>query len=200
MKPLSLAQAAAQLNKTERQLRYLIQTGRLVAEKQKGRWLISPEALREHQDAAPRAKASQRLKREIETACSKPISSKPLASSTPPEAPKSTTKGKRYSLRDMKAFQIAQPLLQRAEATLGTEHQACQALRENLRQLALGCHRFDYKEKQRAYEAARDAASLAVCALYLEPTPKVADLAEQIEQELMAALVGLIRRLSRRSS
>ena len=62
--------------------------------------------------------------------------------------------------------------------------------------------RFDRQEKAETYRAARDQASLAVCELVLTDSEAATQLQRSIEQDLMAALAGLLRRMDsqRRSS
>lgn len=73
-------------------------------------------------------------------------------------------------------------------------------MRECLDQLALGCHRYDRQEKTAAYRAARDAASLASMELLLHNAANPEDpMLDAIEQELMPAFAGLLRRSERRT-
>jgi hypothetical protein len=65
--------------------------------------------------------------------------------------------------------------------------------------LAQGCHRFEHTAKAESYRGARDAASLAVCELVLSGEEAAEPLVHGIEQDLMAAFAGLLRRLERRS-
>jgi hypothetical protein len=103
---------------------------------------------------------------------------------------------RRYSVRDLRAFQIGLPLYRAAHAT-AEAHQATAALRRMLEHLARGCHRFDCAAKLDAYRAARDEASLAVCELILQPVEDADRLISAIEQDLLAALAGALRRVER---
>lgn len=179
---LSVHEAAARLGKTPRQIRYLIKTGALAATKGAKSWRIDANALPTVQG---RVEAQAHIQDAIDTAIDKTGAPRPVHR-------------RRYSLTDMKAFQIGQPLLTECVATLGAEHEASRALREALDLLAQGCHRFERDDKRRAYAASRDAASRAICALYLSGETEAKALAERAEQELMAAFAGLIRRLSGR--
>jgi len=67
-----------------------------------------------------------------------------------------------------------------------------------LEELTRGCHRFEPGEKADAYRQARDAASLAIVELLLCENAEADQLVIQLEQELMAALAGLLRRLDQR--
>ena len=181
---LTLEQAAARLGKSERQIRYLVQNGRLAAEKVGGRWLIESDdlALSDGQ-----RQAVERKERQLRAAVEEGLA-----------LPEASERSPRYSVRDLKAFQLALPLQRQAAACLGAEHPATLALRRVLEELARGCHRFEHAEKADAYRQARDAASGAVVELLLCTRPETDALAVQIEQELMAALAGLLRRVDHR--
>jgi hypothetical protein len=101
-------------------------------------------------------------------------------------------------VRDLKAFQIALPLHRQTVTAFGADHPATQCLRRVLEQLTQGCHRFDRSDNAAAYRTARDAASLAVCELVLTESASADPLVNAIEQDLMAALAGLIRRVDKR--
>src|SRR5262249_12037713 len=101
----------------------------------------------------------------------------------------------RYSVRDLKAFQIALPIYRKLCEELSDTHPAVQALRRVLEHLCRGCHRFARAEKAETYHASRDAASLVVCGLVLADSPAVEPLIHALEQELMAALAGRERSL-----
>ena len=101
-------------------------------------------------------------------------------------------------MRDLKAFQIALPLHEKALVELGAEHPATSCLKRVLEQLTQGCHRFERSDKAEAYRAARDQASLAVCELVLSKSDHADQLMHALEQDLMASLAGLLRRVDRR--
>ena len=180
---LSLQQAAVRLGKSVRQVRYLIQTGTLSAQKSGGRWLIDAASLpfSEPQKAAV-ARRDRALRSAVETGLG-------LDEAAP----------ERYSVHDLKAFQIGLPLFRQSTERLGAEHPASAALRATLVLLAQGCHRFGYGDKAESYRAARDAASLAVCELILAGQDETVPLVRAVEQDLMAAFSGLLRRLERRA-
>jgi len=179
---LTLEQAAARLGKTPRQVRYLIKTERLPATKFGGRWLIRSEDL---QLSAGQEAAAESKQRRLRAAVDEALG---LPEERPP----------RFSVRDLKAFKIAGPLHARAEEELGADHPATAALRRVLELLCQGCHRYERAAKAEAYAAARDAASLAVCELVLICSETADELITELEQELMAAFAGLLRRLDRR--
>lgn len=178
---LTLQQTAAALGKTLRQVRYLIQEGRLPATKVGGRWAVESAdlgtALPGMSERADRRRAQ--LRAAIDDAL------------TPGEP------ARVYSVRDLKAFRIAEPLYRRLRDHLGADHPAALHLRGALAHLGQGCHRFGREEKSAAYRAARDAASLAAVELSIDGDP-VRDAALLVlEGELMPALGGLLRRMER---
>lgn len=130
---LSLQQAAERLGKSIRQVRYLIQTGALPAQKSGGRWLIAAADL--PLSAGQRAAVGRR-ERSLRTAVEEGLG----LEEPPPQ---------RYSVRDLKAFQIALPLYREAQEHLGPEHAAVAALRSTLILLTQGCHRFGHEDKSR---------------------------------------------------
>jgi excisionase family DNA binding protein len=182
---LTLEQAAAALGKSPRQVRYMIEQGKLPAEKVEGRWRIDSEALpqapaRENARQTAGKRRKERLREVVDEA---------LDLEGGPE--------RRYSVLDLKAFQVALPLYRRSLEALGEEHPASGRLRTVLERLALGCHRFEPKDKTSAYREAWDAASLAVCELVLAGGEQADTLRQALEQDLMAALAGLLRRMDR---
>jgi excisionase family DNA binding protein len=181
---LTLEQAAERLGKSVRQVRYLIQSGVLPATKTGGRWLIAASDL--PLSEAQRAAVGRR-ERALREAVEQGLGLEEPAPAT------------RYSVRDLKAFQIALPLYRQGSDLLGSDHAAVAALREQHQGAAQGCHRFDHADKATAYRAGRDAASLAVCELVLTGRDEAEPLIKAIEQDLMAAFSGLLRRLDRRT-
>ena len=133
---LSIEQAAVLLGKTRRQLVYMIAQGKLAANKVGGRWVIERSTLTV--DAAAQQRASQRnahFRAAVEEAL----------------APAGKTR--RYTLADLKAVQLATPIHRElvdrgADWKLAKEH-----MRACLDQLAIGCHRFDRREKMGAWGA-----------------------------------------------
>ncbi len=189
---LSLEDAATMLGKSVRQIRYLVKLGRMQARKVGGRWMVqvtpgvASGAAGPEEPPSPKRQTVQRKREALRAAVEDAL-----------ELPPSN---RRYSLRDLKAFQLGLPLYQQSLAALGPEHGASRALKQMLELLSRGCHRFDTTDKAEAYRAARDAASQAVCELLLSPTTGSEVLVDGIEQELMAALAGLLRRLAPRTS
>lgn len=177
---LSLQQAAELLGKTRRQIIYMIQQGHLPAKKVGGRWLIEQTDLQVDEAVQQRTAVRQaRFKAAIEDALIP------------------SNKERRYTLRDLKAVQLATPIYRQLTARGADWENATAHMRHCLDQLAVGCHRYDRREKIDAYRAARDAASLAAMELWLRDQSGQEPLLDAIEQELMAALAGLLRRSER---
>ncbi len=140
---LTLQQAAERLGKSVRQVRYLIQKGWLRANKSGGRWLIEAADL---PLSEPQRAAVGRRERALRSAVERGLGLEDSAS-------------ERYSVRDLKAFQIALPLYQQGSELFGANHVAVGALHRVLVLLAQGCHRFNRDDKAASYRSARDAAS-----------------------------------------
>ncbi|MCI0666941.1 MAG: helix-turn-helix domain-containing protein [Methylococcaceae bacterium] len=178
---LTLDEAAIRLGKSKRQVRYLIDTGKLPAKKSAGRWFIDSNdlPLSEGQQSA-----AQRKQRQLQAAVEEALEIDPKAKSE-----------RRYSVLDMKAFNIALENYRRLVDQLGEKHASCRALRASLEYLSQGCHRFEHSAKAEAYRLARDQASLAICELVIDPSRDAGPLIEQLEQNLMPAFAGLLRRV-----
>jgi len=173
---LTLQQAATALGKTRRQVQYLIQQGHLAARKVGGRWYVDSAALGDDPQVAQR---SQYREARLRDAVNDALSPGPAQ--------------RRYSLTDLKAFQILLPFYRRLQQTGGAEHPATCHLKSALEHLAQGCHRFGRAEKAASYQAARDAVSLAVLELVLDPGLQEA--AADLEDAFMGAVAGLLRRV-----
>lgn len=171
---LSIAEAAALLGKSVRQVRYMIDMGRIPARKVGGRWVI-------RKDALPRSvgqrKAQERRRERLRDAVDDAL-----------ESPRRTPK-KRFSFRDLRAVQLMLPIYE-GTRELGEDHPSTLALRMSLEHLCRGCHRYQRGDKAQAYRAGRDEASRAACALALCDTGPAHDLLTRIEDEVMPALAS----------
>jgi hypothetical protein len=178
---LSLQQTADILGKTRRQVLYMIDQGRLPGKKVGGRWVVDRADLQVDAEMQQRTSQKQeRFRAVVEDAL------------TP-------GRERRYTLRDLKAVQLAAPIYRQLAAHGAGWEKSTTYMRECLDQLALGCYRYDRQEKTVAYRAARDAASLACMELLLRTaTGQEEPLLDAIEQELMPAFAGLLRRNERR--
>lgn len=177
---LSLPEVAARLGKSARQIRYMIKNGELTARKLGNRWFIDSATL---PGSRGQDKAKQRQERQLRSAVEDGLGLT------------DDSARKRYSVHDLKAFQIALPVFDVVTERLGAEHPATAAMDAVLEHLTEGCHRYDYGDKAVSYRNARDAASRAVFRLIASKHECAAALVTEIEQNLMAALAGLIRRL-----
>ena len=121
---LTLSQAATQLGKTQRQIRYLIQEGRLKARKDGGRWVVDAADL---PSDGPRQEARARRDERLRDAAEEALGPRP---------------GRRWGLRDLKAVTIGVPLYQRTRELLGDDAAPARELRAALDLLAIGAHRY----------------------------------------------------------
>jgi hypothetical protein len=101
-------------------------------------------------------------------------------------------------VQQIRAFSAGRPTWSDAATALGAEHPATVALRECLVHVSQGCHRFHARDKLAAYVAAREQASRSAALLLLEGKDDAARISERVEQELLPAITGLIRRAERR--
>jgi len=181
---VTLEQAATRLGKSRRQVLYAIRKGEIPAEKLAGRWFLELEDLAPTQ---PRQEALDRRRRALRAAVEDTL-----------DLTEAGGERRRYSIRDLKAVQVALPLYRETCESLGEAHAAAAALRRVLEHLARGYHRFERADKTEAYRQARDQASLAACELLLAGSAECERLLEQVERELMPAFAGLMRRTDRR--
>ena len=179
---LSLTDAARLLGKTPRQVRYLIKTGRLAATKDGVRWRLDSAAL-PLSEGQLRARA--RKAGEIRDAVDDAL------------GPHGRLAGRRYSVRDLRAFSAAAPLARQVAQGLGADHPAALALRDLLVALSQGCHRFHDRDKREAYVAAREHAARAAALLLLAGHPEAEAWADRVEGDVMVGVTGLVRRTER---
>jgi len=106
-------------------------------------------------------------------------------------------KSRRYTFADLKAVQLATPIYRELRARGEPCEVAATQMRACLNHLAIGCHRYDRREKTAAYRAARNAASLAAMELWLLSSEPNDPLRNTIENELLGTLGGLLRRNER---
>jgi len=182
---LSLTEAARLLNKSERQVRYLIRYGKLPARKVEGRWIIRRQdlPLSEGQEkaAAQKAERAARLAAEV----------------LQPRSEEGRAKG-RFSIRQLRAFQTGAPLYQELVKEVGGDHPATELLKEALMLLACGYHEFEAGSKQELYSRARQHTSRAAMALLLDEKVQRDDLVDRFETALLPAIGGLIHQAEKR--
>lgn len=167
-----------------RQVRYLIQQEQLPAHKSGRVWRIRSEdlPLSEGQRAAAAART-----RELAATVNRALGTEPV------------NQARGFSFRQLRAAEVGIAMVRAAREALSPDHPGVQHLHHALGQLAVGAHRYHGRDKQAAYESARDAAALAACELALDPAPAAARLLDELERELLPALAGLLRRLDRKS-
>ena len=120
---LSLEQAAEALGKNRRQIKYLIEQGRLPAIKIGGRWVIEREDLQMDEATQQRSSVKQaQLQASIE------------------EALQPSGKKRFYTVRDIKAVELATPLYRNLMKRGKKFEKAAQHIRDSLDQLVVGCH------------------------------------------------------------
>jgi excisionase family DNA binding protein len=180
---LTLTQTAELLGKTRRQVEYLIKSGRLRAQKQGGRWVVKEADL----PLSP----GQRQARARKAAALRDAADEALSRAAPKQ---------RYSMRDLKAFQEAAAAFNSCRERVDDTHRALQMLHDTLDDLAIGYHRYDRRGKAEAYGRARDRASLAACTLLVQGPPETEDIVERIEQALIPAISGLMRRTDKQDT
>lgn len=176
---LTLEEVAHRLGKSVRQVRYMISQNTLQATKVGKRWLIEEASL-------PLTEAQTSVQTQRSSRLSKKVG-KVLAVEE-----RDVTRG--YSVQNLRAFQIAQPIYQKALAHLGGEHPAVSYLFASIEQLTIGCHRFSKSDKSAAYRAARDLSARAACSLILSEDSVALGISELLEQELLPAYSGLLKR------
>ncbi len=186
MKELTLTEAAQLLGKTPRQVRYMIKTGRLQASKDGERWRIRRDdlPLSERQTLARQAQAED-LRVSVEAALG------------PHLEPKGAKRG--YSVSSMSAFGKGQSLYGEAREALGSDHPAVSALADSLVSISQGCHRYHDREKLEAYRAAREAAACATAFMLMDGGEAIGGFARRLEEGVLPAICGLIRRSERRA-
>lgn len=158
----------------------MIQEGKLQAQKDGGRWVVDSTTLPLE---APQRAAQARRQDRLRDAADHALGPRPAT---------------RWGLRDLKAISVGVPLYRRCRDLLGEDAAPTRELRAGLDLLAVGAHRFAATDKRDAYRAARDAAARAAMALLLAPDAGAESLCDEIERELMPAIVGALRRTERR--
>jgi len=182
---LSLAEAARLLGKSERQLRYLVKTGKIRARKIEGRWRLARKDLPLSPGQARAEESKQRRAARI------------ALEVLQPEGPSAEPR-RRFSVRELAAYREGAPLYRSLAAELGPDHPAALSLREALMLLACGCHEYHASAKVAYYGRAREQVSRAVMGLLIEDGEGREGLAVRIEQSVLPALGGLIRQAERR--
>lgn len=181
---LSLSEAARLLGKTDRQMRYLIRTGKLPARKRDGRWVIRREdlPLSAGQEKAVRQKSERAAMLALDL--------------LGPDLESKTSK-KMTSIRQMRAFNEGVPLYRDLTSQLGEEHPAVELLRESLMLFSCGYYEFKSSLKAELYARARQQASRAAMTLLLAPEAND-ELIDRLEGGYLPVLGGLIHQAEKR--
>ncbi len=165
------------LGKSERQVRYLIQTGRLAGTKAEGRWQIPAEALAKRPERRERtAEKLEALRAVVEQAL-------PAGGTAAP-----------WSVTNMRAVKSALELHRAMVEAFSPAAPEADAVARAVRSLVRGGHAFQRQDKRASYQDARLAACDALSALLLRGTAPALALVEQTETSLLPALSGLVRR------
>lgn len=196
---LSLNDAATLLGKSPRQVRYLIRQEKLGARKVGGQWVIASAdlPLTDAQRQAAAARAAD-VREAVDAALGPGLAAAEGAAG----AGDARSAKRRYSLRDLRAYQKGEPLYRETAARFGPEDPASVRLRRALEHLAQGCHCYLPQEKTAAYGEARREAAAAVVELMIGGAagePIRAALADRVEQELLPDVSGLIRGAERKA-
>ncbi|MEM6454812.1 MAG: helix-turn-helix domain-containing protein [Acidobacteriota bacterium] len=182
---LSIAETARYLGKTDRQVRYAIQAGKLPATRVGGRWFVAKADL----PVSPAMTEAQRTKRRRGTQ---------IAAAPDGDRRDSGEGGRAYSVRMLAAYAHGAPIYRELATCLGDDHPAVRELREALQALSGGYHAFDGTVKADFYRTARVRASHAVMSLLLDDPEAHADAVDRLEQTVLPRIGGLIRRAERR--
>lgn len=171
----TIAEAATRLGKSERQIRILIQKGRLAAAKVEGKWQIDEGAL----PVSPAATQAAEVRAEV-------------ARDALERAVAPATRGKFFSVTDLLAYRSGVEL---CLALRGRPAEA--ALQGALEQLARGCHAFEPGEKVGHFAEARRLAASALAQLHLADDGEA--LALRVERELIPKISGLVATFEKRA-
>ncbi|HND33699.1 MAG TPA: helix-turn-helix domain-containing protein [Myxococcota bacterium] len=175
---LSLAEAAARMNRSVRQLRYMLKKGELPAQKIGGTWLVREEDL-------PTSAADRRVEAEKLASLQQTVT-EAIAPSVRP--------GLRYSVTSIRAFSVLVQLRKEARGALRADHPALACIDASALAIAQGAHAFRPRAKAEIFELARNEAAAAVAWLHLEESSAGPSLAAGLEQDVLPALSGLLRR------
>lgn len=170
----TLKEAATLTGKSVRQLRYLLKQGHLKARKVGGQWVISDADL-------PRSEAQEYARRRRQERAMQ-IAEEVLQ---PPQ--------KTYSVTDLRAFETARSLFGETTALFSESHQVPTLLRDAMLELCCGCHAYHHRQKASHFKQAREHLCHATVYLFLDA--KGESLGHRLEQDLLSAVAGLIRRV-----
>ncbi|MEM7678310.1 MAG: helix-turn-helix domain-containing protein [Myxococcota bacterium] len=179
---LTLPEAAALIGRSERQIRYLIQQGKLAAKKQGRRWLVDKSAL----DKMPERRRRHAQRLESMEATVRETLSLPAEGENP-----------KWSVLSMRVVTYARSVHTAVVETFSESHPAAVAAASTVRCLVRGGHAFRPADKLAHYATARTAACDTLTEVLLAPLETQA-LIRQIESDLLPALAGLLRRAEKK--
>ncbi len=182
---LSLTEAATLLGRTERQIRSMIEDGRIVATKSRGKWQIDRDSL-----ALITAQGdSPEVGMEDEELDFDEIESPPMAGD----------RRKTWSVTDLDAFRLGVEILHDLRSIEAPR--ALELLDQCLEVLGCGCHDFNPRSKRVRFAEARDAAARAAVRLIADGDGDALheSLARRIETDLIPRLGGLVASQDRRT-
>ncbi len=168
---LSLAEAARLLGKSERQVRYLIHSGKIPSRKKGRRVVIRRKDL-------PLGEGQQRAA-EQKTERAARLADEILR----PEGSGAKKAKAKYSIRGLRAFQEGATIYRQLTAAAGADHAATTGMRESLMLLACGYPEFQAATKADFYARARQEASRVTMALLLDDEDAHRDAVERLESE-----------------
>ncbi len=172
------------MNKSQRQVRYMIKEGRLKAHKDGSRWVINRDDLLLPPAQVLRGIDDQaRIKEILESALG--------TGGTKGEA-------RRYSVTDLRAFKAARESCMTARTDLGPDSAPARRLAETVALITCGCHTFHRRDKVGFFSRAREHVCYALAALLLAGDDASAALAARIESDVLPALGGMLRAAERR--
>ena len=180
---LTLPEAASLLKKSERQIRYLIQQGKLPAIKKGSRWWVPFDAIQNRPEKIQQNAAKlEHLEAVVRDTLHLEKTGTPA-----------------WSIRKMRAVDSACRIYKALAESCGPESPPTLAAVESLRHLVRGGHAFRKTDKARSYHDARSAACDALAWSLLRPRGEAHAAAHLIEAELLPALAGLLRHTERKT-
>lgn len=189
---LSVSQAAVVLDKTPRQVRYMIRQEQLSAVRQGKSWRIDSASLPLSDEAKQALLERVGEARETFEAALAPAAQAVADISGQEAPPADEPKTERYSVRKLLAFQAAEQVYGEMQGEATEVLEARHVLFQAVVQLTQGCHAFRSEEKATHFRSARSLAAESAARLYLSRASSAADWAHQLEQEVIPKIGGLV--------
>ncbi len=191
---LTITEAAHLLGRNTRQIRYMIKSGKLKAQKRAGKWSIDRDELPlSDEQASATTRKLEQAKVIVEEALGAPLA---VAEE------EAMARRRRYAIAQQPAFRLALPAYREALTLLGGDHAAAVALRQALFLITEGWHEFQARHKIPILRQARQHLCQALTELLLidDGNPETVALAETIELRILPSLGGMLRHAEKRSS